>query len=287
MALFKDIGLGVGKTLQSFGFVSKNRLWHFAIYPLIVSILLLVVFATALHSGVDALSSWLEGLLQVDVPEDGSWWDQIKNIGAQTAKYAAIITVYVASYYLYYKFQKYLLLILMSPVMALLSEKVDIKLTGHDFPFELPQLIRDIWRGALIALRNLSIELFIMVLVFAFNIAVGFLFPPLSLIVSPLAAIFLFVIGAYFAGFSILDYNNERQRLSVSQSVSRIRKHKGVAIGVGTVYMLLLFLPFLGPILATVICTTGATLAWHEKGLLHAPIIKPKVIQPETKISEV
>jgi len=112
-----------------------------------------------------------------------------------------------------------------------------------------------------------------MAAVMAFNFAVGFFAAPLMLIVSPLSALFLFAVGAYFYGFSTMDYNNERARLSVGQSAALIRKYRWLAVANGAVFSLWLFIPvlgtFVGTIIAPVTCTVAATLAMHKAGILN------------------
>jgi CysZ protein len=152
----------------------------------------------------------------------------------------------------------FVVLMLMSPVLAYASELTEQKTLGTDYPFNLIQLIKDIWRGVLIALRNLFIELFWMVLMFFFT------FIPVVGWTSP---IIMFFISSYYYGFSFLDYNNERKRLSVSESTRLIKKRKGIAIGVGALYAIFLLIPLIGPMLsgfAAIISTVSATLAYLE-----------------------
>jgi CysZ protein len=52
-----------------------------------------------------------------------------------------------------------------------------------------------------------------------------------------------FVIGFFYYGFSFLDYVNERRRLNIDESILFIRKHRGLAIGIGSVYTFLILMP--------------------------------------------
>ena len=47
----------------------------------------------------------------------------------------------------------------MSPVFAILSEKVESILTGNEYPFNIHQFLSDIWRGVKLAIRNFAIEI--------------------------------------------------------------------------------------------------------------------------------
>ena len=176
-----------------------------------------------------------------------------------------MVVMYIIFYYLYLKFNKYLVLILMSPIMALLSEKTEEVLTGNVYPFEWGQFMNDIWRGILIALRNMLFEIGIILVVWLVGLGLGVIFPPIMLIYTPLSAIFLFIVGAYFYGFSTMDYTNERRRLGISESVGFIRKNRWLAISNGMIFTVWLYIPIIGPIIAPITCTAGVTLGIAKK----------------------
>jgi CysZ protein len=67
-----------------------------------------------------------------------------------------------------------------------------------------------------------------------------------------------------------MDYTLERKKLSVSQSVDFVRKHKGIAISNGLIFALTIILPFCGTFLApfvSIFSVVGATLAIEETSL--------------------
>ena len=63
-------------------------------------------------------------------------------------------------------FAKYLVVIILSPLLAHLSQKTEQILTGNKYRFNLEQLIKDIRRGIRIALRNLIRQYFFFLLIF-------------------------------------------------------------------------------------------------------------------------
>jgi CysZ protein len=96
--------------------------------------------------------------------------------------------------------------------------------------------------------------------------------PPLIFITFPLGLI----AGWYFIGFSIMDYNCERYRYSMSKSIQFIKTHKGHAIGIGCVYSLFMALPtvagdaigiMFGPTLAVI----GATMSFLKINEIPSP----------------
>ena len=79
-----------------------------------------------------------------------------------TMHYFLWIGLQIIFFLIAYLFGKYIVLILMSPIMAMLSEKTETILTGKKYPFTLKQFFRDIVRGIGIAFRNLFFQLLIL-----------------------------------------------------------------------------------------------------------------------------
>ncbi|HYC29943.1 MAG TPA: EI24 domain-containing protein, partial [Chitinophagaceae bacterium] len=155
---------------------------------------------------------------------------------------------------------KYIVLICLSPLFALLSEKADTRLTGREFPFSLGQLLLDIGRGILISFRNMFLEYLAIFVCFIASL----FFPPLAVVTVPLT----FLASWYFTGFTLLDYNCERYRFGISQSVQFMKNNRGIACGIGCVYSLFMILPgpfsVIGLMLGPAICVIGATRAFLE-----------------------
>lgn len=258
--------LGIKTYFDSFRFIRQKGLMYFYLIPLAIVLLLSFLILGAISNTVDALSQFINqtlGLEQVH-PENEDflntlmWW--LANVG----KYTLRIVLYVGFYYLYFKILKYIILILMSPVMAFISERTEAALTGETYSFSLIQLIRDAFTGVRIALRNLIIELAAMLIIWLIGLILSAISPPIMLIYTPLAGIFLFAISAYFFGFSTIDYNTERWGLSYTERISFVRKNYGLSLSNGLFFALWLMLPLVGPLIATVSCTVAATLACHK-----------------------
>jgi CysZ protein len=135
------------------------------------------------------------------------------------------------------KFSKYLVVVLLSPMFALLSEKVEEMLTKNRYPFKLQQTFNDVKRGIRIVVRNMMWEYFFFIIVLGL---VAFFDGGVR------ATLFFSIpltIGFFYYGFSFIDYINERRRLNVEQSVFFVRKHRGLAVAIGSVYSLLFLLP--------------------------------------------
>jgi CysZ protein len=71
--------------------------------------------------------------------------------------------------------------------------------------------------------------------------------------------VFIFVTQAYYAGFGNLDFTLERH-FRVRESVRFVRRNRGLAIGNGTVYLLLL-LSVVGFLVALPLATVAGCAA--------------------------
>ncbi|MCB0762627.1 MAG: EI24 domain-containing protein [Flavobacteriales bacterium] len=284
-----DFRLGIRNTFRAFNFVFEHRLGHFFLYPVLITVIIGWLGVKGVNKGVDLLKIWvydLMGITEITKPDDG-WWDTVVYWFQNFAEVIVSVLLYVAFYYIIHKTIKYLVLILMSPVMALLSERTEEILTGRTFPFEWGQFVKDIVRGVRIAIRNFFMETSMVLGIVILGMLISWLVPFVAFLVAPASLIATALIGAYYWGFATMDYTNERRRLSVSESVQFIRDNKGIAVGNGLLFYLMISVPvlgtYIGPVFATVMCTVGATLAIHEKVDLHNEDIILHKSPPEVK----
>jgi CysZ protein len=86
------------------------------------------------------------------------------------------------------------------------------------------------------------------------------------------------MVQAYYAGFGNMDYTLERH-FKYRESVQFIRRHRGIAIGNGLVFILFLIIPVIGIILVLPMSVTAASIKTVEllkkEALLNST--KPKV----------
>jgi CysZ protein len=155
----------------------------------------------------------------------------------------------------YFSIFKYQRLIIVSPLFAYLSEKTGAIMEGTDIPFNLSQLLKDIARGIKQASRNALWQTVytVSILILAFIPIVGWITPLVALMTE-----------CYYLGFSMLDYSCERNKLSTSQSIAFIGKHKGLAIGNGIVFYLMHIVLIIGWILAPSYAVIAATLSMYN-----------------------
>jgi CysZ protein len=157
--------------------------------------------------------------------------------------------------FFYFSLFKYLFLIIGSPVFAYLSEKTESIIEGKDFPFDIKQLAHDIARGIRLALRNTLWQTVYVVSLLLLS------FLPLVGWITPVIALF---IECYYYGFSMLDYSLERHKLTYTQSINYIGRHKGLAIGNGLMFYLMHGFIIIGWVLAPAYAVVAATLSLHK-----------------------
>jgi CysZ protein len=243
LSFFGQFGAAVKNYGKAISFVFEKGLWVYFIYSILIAGLLTFVGLELMRHLANVLETWIMSYFGLDQNESilGSALNIFLSVG-----------LHILFYFIFSTFSKYILLILMSPIMSLLSERTEEIITGKVYPFNFSQFMKDILRGVLIALRNMSIE-------FTF-IFLGFFIVWIP-VLGWISALFLVVLSWYFYGFSMIDYVSERRRLKISESVKYVRKNKGLAIGNGFVFALIFAIPFIGAMLAAVLAPVAACAA--------------------------
>lgn len=258
MSFTRDLGHGFTGFFRAFGFALNNRMGWMFLVPILLWILLAFGLVAVLEGPVDRLSDWVAGKLEIPVEAGAEdWWSDTKAFfnGAREVIVGVLLKLAVA--YLLFVANKYIVLILLSPLLAYASESTEEILTGRTFPFSWGQLMKDALRGALIAARNGIMEL-------AITVGIWFLtfFVPL---LAPISFILLFSVSAYFYGFSMFDYVFERRRMRIGESTKAVNDRLGAVLANGALFSLFMKLPLLGVMFAPVLASIGAVLATLQK----------------------
>ncbi len=247
MSNFFDGLRAYGKALQIIGLLG---LWGYVLIPALLSILVAIALLGVAWSLSADVGHWLLGLIPWLKDEGVSGWI------ARLLSALLMLSVGLAMF-------KQIVMALSSPFMSFLSEKVERYLAGEAYQelrFSVPQALSDMWRGIRISLRNLVRELLFTVLILLLG-----LMPILGL----LAPVLLFAVQAYYAGFGNIDYTLERH-FRVRDSVRFVRRHRALALGNGTVFMLLLFTG-VGFLVALPLSTVAATVETVKRLSYRAP----------------
>lgn len=234
---------GLGAYGKAFRAISKMGLWGYTLIPALITLILMGIIGFSAYNLSDDFGSLLIG-----------WWswdwgsEVVSSIGTWVGGFIIGILGILSL--------KYIVIIVVAPFMSLLSEKVESRLTGKKSTasFSISKAIKDILRGIRISFRNILRELF-----FTLLLLIAGLIP----VVGWITPFFIFMVQSYYAGFGNTDYTMERH-FTVRQSVNFARQHKGLMIGNGTVFMLLL-MTGIGFLFAPPLATVAATLESVER----------------------
>ncbi len=248
--MLKEIITSFQAYFHTHRFINKHRLWKWILIP---GFIYAILFVLGIYLFIVSSSSAIDFMLQkLGVSE---WMDKMQNSWLSFLLIFGQIILNLILLLFYFSLFKYLFLIIGSPLFAYLSEKTEAIIEGKDFPFSFKQLMKDIVRGIKLALRNMLWQTVytISILILSFIPLLGWITPLLALLVE-----------CYYLGFSMLDYSCERNKLSTSQSITFIGRHKGLAIGNGMVFYLMHFIPVLGWLLAPSYAVIAATISLYK-----------------------
>ncbi|MBL0144986.1 MAG: EI24 domain-containing protein [Chitinophagaceae bacterium] len=248
--MLKEIITAIQAYFQTHRFISKHRLWKWIFIPGLIYALLFCAGMYFFWKSSNSAISFM--LLKTGIKD---WMESIHNSWLNWLFIFGQIMLQLVFLLFYFSLFKYIFLVIGSPVFAYLSEKTEGIIEGKDFPFSFKQLLKDIARGIKLAFRNMLWQTVytVSILILSFIPVIGW--------ITPLIALF---VECYYFGFSMLDYSCERNRLSTSQSIAFIGRHKGLAVGNGLIFYLMHFIPVLGWILAPSYAVIAATISLYN-----------------------
>lgn len=253
IVFFEHISAGLKNHSRALSLIFSNGLWWFFLFPLLLN---MGLFFSGFY-----FSSWLSRHFQ-------TWFMEATGLGSSQFIYSEflngflmvflLVIVKIILFFIIAMVGGYVILVLMSPALAFLSELTEQILTGKKYPFKAGQFFRNIGRSILLSLRNFFIQSVITI----FLLAAGFI--PVVGLAVPVA---LFFVSCYFYGFSFLDYSFERRQYSVKRSLRFAAENKGLPIGSGMFFSLTMLIPFIGPFVAgfvSVVSTVAASVTAEE-----------------------
>lgn len=217
--MIKNIISGIKAYFGAFSLISKLKLWKYFAIPMLISAITAIVIFISAYGLSDNIGGFISRI----------WiWDWGKDTFSSISNFIGGLIVLVIGIILF----KHIIMALSAPFMSPVSEKIEAHFTGN-----LPHSHRDttfmqqLWRGIRINSRNLFMELLLTIPILLLK------FIP---IVNIFSTILLFMVQAYYAGFGNMDYTLERH-FQYKDSLQFVRKHRGLAIGNGIIFILCLF----------------------------------------------
>ena len=248
--MLKEIIIAIQSYFEAHDFIRKHRLWKWIIIPGILYMLLFVVGMYFFWQSSNDAVTWLSQRIGLE-----NWLQSQRNDWLSFLFLMAGLILRIVLVFFYFSLFKYIFLIIGSPVFAYLSEKTESILEGKDFPFDMKQLMGDIVRGIRMALRNTLWQTVYVVSLILLSLV------PLVGWITPVIVLF---VECYYYGSSMLDYSLERHKLSYSQSITYIGRHRGLAIGNGLIFYLMHGFVIIGWVLAPAYAVVAATLSLHK-----------------------
>lgn len=280
-AIFKNYGLALSKYGDAFAFLFRHNLYWYFIFPLLFNVLLWYGGAIVIDSIFNTFNAWFVSIIGYN---EWTFWGS--SFFAGSISFIIKIIFKLAFFILYAFLGGYVILILMSPILAILSEKTEKIATGATYNINMVQFIKDVVRGVLIAVRNMFLEIgiYILVLLSTASISLVLLFIPifgtvLIPVVSFIGTIYMFFVSSYFYGFSYMDYTSERRKLKLGDSILFIKNNKGIAMGNGSVFAFATLLPWCGNFFSSffsIISVVAATLTIIELDKKQGYVVKKK-----------
>jgi len=234
--MLKNIVKGIRAYGGTFKLINTLALWKYFGIPMLISLLTFVLIGFAAYGLSDNIGSLIS---RAWVWEWGSeTFRTISDIIGGMMIVALGLIVY-----------KHIIMALSAPFMSPVSEKIEAHITGVKHEHRNTSFSAQLWRGVRINVRNLLMELLLTIPI----LIIGFI--PIIGIISP---VLLFLLQSYYAGFGNIDYTLERH-LEYGKSVQFVSNHRGIAVGNGMVFMLMLFIPVIGIILVLPLSVTAAS----------------------------
>ncbi len=255
----KQLKTGFTAYPKAIRLIWTNHLVKYLLLPAILNIIVVVAF---IFSGV-GIGDWINGIIERSTENMNGW--------IHAGMVAIKIILPIVFFALFIFIGGTIVNILMSPIYTFLSEKTETILTGREFPFDMKQTLKDVWRAIRIAVRNTAKQLILTALCLLLNF--------IPIVGSIAALVLIFIINAYYFGCGFMDYTYERWRLSPKESRNETHKLKYIAFTNGAVYSLPLYL-FCGAFIAAFIggvSAVAATLSQLE--LSSKPLGKPNEIK--------
>ena len=224
----------------------KHGLWPYQLVPAVISLILTTAMLVGFYLTTAGFAGWIDQIISIPI----EWLDTTVTI---TITILALLLVIGAFIFL----QKHIILILLAPFLGKIAEETLRALQGSSFSHSHLSVKESLFRSANINLRYLLREIGTNLLFLLCGL--------IPVIGSLLSAAGMFVTQSKFLGYGLMDFPLENQGLSVEESDGFVKERKGIAIGLGAGYILLMTIPFVGWMFAPTFGTVAGTIRMNEE----------------------
>ncbi|KJD36838.1 coproporphyrinogen III oxidase [Tamlana sedimentorum] len=236
--MIKNILQGLKGYAGAFGLISKLKLWKYFAIPMLISFITFIIIFGSAYTLSDNIGHFIAKI----------WiWNWGHETFTTISAFIGGLIIVVIGLILF----KHIIMALSAPFMSPVSEKIEAHITGNTVHYHRNTTFKEqLWRGIRVNVRNLGKELL-------------FTMPILLLKFIPVVNIFstvlLFLMQAYYAGFGNMDYTLERH-FKYQESIQFVKNNRGIAIGNGIVFLLILLIPIFGFVLVLPLSVTAASV---------------------------
>ena len=234
--MIKNILKGIKAYAGTFGLISKLRLWKYFAVPMAISFFTAVLIGFSAWGLSDNLGNFISKIW---------FWKWGSETFRTISDFIGALIIIALGIILY----RHIVMALSAPFMSPVSEKIEKHLFGTNHSHRKTSNAEQLWRGIRINVRNLLMELLLTIPI----ILIGFI--P---VVGIISSVLLFLVQSYYAGFGNMDYTLERH-FKHAESIQFVKRNRGIAIGNGIVFMLVLLIPIVGIILVLPLSVTAAS----------------------------
>lgn len=240
--MFKNIIKGLQAYPRALTLLSTLKLWKYFVIPIVISVVVAIAVALSAYGWSDNLGAFISKI----------WiWEWGKETFTTIGTFLGGLIILVIGLILY----KHIIMALSAPFMSPVSEKIEAHLRGISKVKKSQASFQTLLlRGIRINTRNLVKELLLTVPLLLMKFIPG---------INIFSAGLLFLLQAYYAGFGNMDYTLERYYM-FNDSVRFVQKNRGVAIGNGIGFLLLLLIPVIGVIVVLPLSVTASTISTVE-----------------------
>ncbi len=240
--MLKNIIKGLEAYAGTLNLISKLGLWKYFAVPIVISVVVAILVLGAAWGFSDNLGAYIANI----------WpWEWGSETFTSIGNFVSGIIIFAIGLILY----KHIIMALSAPFMSPVSEKIEQHLRGGiQHSHRRTSFQSQLMRGIRISTRNLGMELLTTIPILALK------FIP---VVNIFSTALLFLVQAYYAGFGNMDYTLERH-FNYRKSVAFVQQRRGLAIGNGIGFLIILLIPFIGAVLVLPFSVTAASVRTVE-----------------------
>ena len=215
--MWKDFKLGIRSYVNALIFIKTHRFWIYFLFPIL------------LFAGVYFLGFYFKDLTAIyKAPKDAGFFKSVYHF-------------FVSGFFLLLSFMllnfiRYVIILLISPLLSIVSERTERILTQNKYNYNLKQLIKDVKRALNLIIRNLFWEMTLGLVVIILSMLLNYFFSINEAVRLTIEQALISLIAFYYYGFGFIDYIMERLKMNHFQSIKFVRKHRGLAIALGLVF---------------------------------------------------